>query len=207
MPQASRSPGTFDRDEKKTAIATAAVKVFAEKGIARAKMIEVAKEAGIGKGTIYEYFRSKDELFHYAVDRFFRSFNAQLQQALATTDDPTKRLEILVRTIFDSLKTSGPEMHIMLEIWAEGVRQGVEYFDLKGMYAGYRELIAGILTKGIDTGQFREVDPVSVAAAIIGALDGLMLQWILMEEALDLDKTPEELVRLIMNGISREQKP
>ncbi len=206
MPEESRSSRSFDRDEKKAAIARAAIKVFAEKGIARAKMIEVARAAGIGKGTIYEYFRSKDELFEFAVNQFFEALNLQLERELAKTDDPTRQLEILVRTTFDSLKSSGPEMHIMFEIWAEGVRAGVEYFDLGAMYAAYRELIAAILVDGMRKGQFREVDPISVAATIIGALDGLLLQWILIEDALDLDRAPDEFVRLIMNGLSAKQE-
>jgi len=169
-------------------------------------MIEVARAAGIGKGTIYEYFRSKEELFEFAVNRFFEFLNAELHRELAKTDDPSRQLEILVRTTFDSLRKSGPEMHLMLEIWAEGVRAGVEYFDLGAMYAGYRELIAGILVDGMRKGQFREVEPVSIAATIIGALDGLLLQWILMEDALDLDRTPDEFVGLIMHGLSAKKE-
>lgn len=202
MPEETRSSRTFDRDEKKKVIADAAISVFAEKGIARAKMIEVAEAAGIGKGTIYEYFRSKEDLFEYAVNRFFEIFNAQLYHELEKTDDPSRRLEIIVRTMFDSLRKSGPEMHIMLEIWAEGVRSGVEYFDLRAMYADYRDLISGILIDGMQKEQFRQVDPVSVASSIIGALDGLLLQWILMEDALDWDKTPDEFMGLMMNGLS-----
>lgn len=204
--EVSRPSRGFDRAEKKSRIADAAIRVFAEKGINGARMIEVAQEAGIGKGTIYEYFRTKEELFEFAVNRFFDVLSAQLQREIATTNDPSQKLEILIRTTFDSLRTSGPEMHIIFEIWAEGVRAGAEYFDLAAMYAGYREMIAGIVIDGIQVGQFRKVDPVSVAATIIGALDGLLLQWILMEDVLDLDKTPDEFIGLITHGLSAREK-
>jgi len=192
----------FDREEKKAQIARAAVKIFATRGIARARMAEVAEAAGVGKGTIYEYFRSKDELFEYAVNRFFDGMGAELEARLSEADDPVHALEVLIRTTFDTIRASGDEMHIMFEIWAEGVRSGVEYFDLKKMYADYRELISGIISGGLDAGVFRRVDPEMTAAAIIGALDGLLLQWILFEEGFDLESASRAFIDLVMNGLS-----
>jgi len=204
MTAAKRTPTrTFDREEKKKIIASAAVKVIAERGIARAKMIEVAREAGVGKGTIYEYFRSKDELFEYAVKQFFESMTEDLTLALSTIDDPSQQLEALVNTMFTSIQKAGPEAHIMFEIWAEGVRSGVEYFDLGAMYAEYRSLIAGIINAGMQNGQFRKVDPSLTASSIIAALDGLLLQWILVEDVFDLKDAASQLVDLLRNGLRR----
>ena len=191
-----------DRVEKKTQIARAAVKVFAESGIARAKMIDVARAAGVGKGTIYEYFRSKDDLFEYAVKHFFESISEDLTVALSLETDPARQLETLIRTTFESIRKAGPEAHIMLEIWAEGVRSGVDYFDLAAMYSDYRTLIAGIITAGIEKGQFRAVDPLLTGASIIAALDGLLLQWILLEDAFDLGDVAGQLIDLTMNGLA-----
>lgn len=199
----SASTPTFDREGKKKLIATAAVKVFAERGIARAKMIEVAREAGVGKGTIYEYFRSKDELFEYAVKQFFDSMTEDLTLALSTIDDPSLQLEMLIHTTFESIQKAGPEAKIMFEIWAEGVRSGVEYFDIRAMYADYRSLIAGIISSGMHSNQFRKVDPLLTASSIIAALDGLLLQWILVEDVFDLKDVASQLVDLLRNGLAK----
>ena len=203
-PSPSSGTRAFDPDLKKAQIAEAAVRVFAERGVAKAKMIEVAREANVGKGTIYEYFRSKDELFEFAVRRFMDGLFADLLRDLSTTDDPEEQLNVLVRTTLKSIQKAGRETHIMFEIWAEGVRSGTEYFDLQGMYAEYRTMIAGILEAGIQTGTFREMDTLAAASIIIGALDGLLLQWIMDIDAFDLNGAGDELMIILANGLENK---
>ena len=57
------SPKIIDKEAKKAEILQAAMQVFSRKGVAKTRMADIAVAAGIGKGTIYEYFRSKEEIF------------------------------------------------------------------------------------------------------------------------------------------------
>ena len=75
----------LSRDEKKTLIIRAAAGVFAEKGFVKTLMAEVAAAAGIGKGTVYEYFRSKDDLF-------FAVYESVIQESSGTADAALARL-------------------------------------------------------------------------------------------------------------------
>ena len=100
------TPRTVDKDQKRRDILEAAIKVFAERGVNHFKMIDIAKEAKIGKGTIYEYFRDKDDLilgcFGYFVGHYTEILGAMEESNLP----PDKRLERMIRESFDFFITN-----------------------------------------------------------------------------------------------------
>ena len=91
-------PRIVDKEAKKLQILHVAMRVFARKGVVKTKMIDIATEAGIGKGTIYEYFRSKDAIFVSAFTYFFETMQAELKQALASEHNPVRQLQILAES-------------------------------------------------------------------------------------------------------------
>ena len=96
---------------------------------------------------------------------------------------------------------------IMMDFWAEGIRNKDEKIlgtiNLEQIYTEYRSLISGILNDGIQKGVFRPVDTASLAAIIIAALDGVMLQWIMTPELIDMKKITDVLIDGLMNGIRK----
>ncbi|MBN2693554.1 TetR/AcrR family transcriptional regulator [bacterium] len=74
------SPKIVDKKAKKKIIMKHAIKIFAEKGYFQTKIIDIAKEAGIGKGTIYEYFRSKEEIISEAINMLMHSWMEKLPE-------------------------------------------------------------------------------------------------------------------------------
>ena len=196
------SPKIVDREAKRKQITQAAMSVFARLGIDNAKMTDIASAAGIGKGTIYEYFRSKDEVFAAAFELFQEEMDAEIGRRIWGVADPEEKLRVLVGTFVDIiLKHHTDFVEIMLEFWAEGIRRGHEVLDMKSMYEKYRQYIAAFLEEGVEKGAFRPLDAALVASTILGALDGLMLQWFLDREVFDLDRAGEELTRVILKGI------
>ncbi|GMQ80821.1 MAG: TetR/AcrR family transcriptional regulator [Rhodothermia bacterium] len=198
----SSGSSAFDPDLKKAQIAEAAIRVFAESGLAKAKMIEIAREANVGKGTIYEYFRSKDELVKYAVTLFLQTLNQQLDSELEREDDPMKKLEVIIHTTLESFWKVGHEGRFMIDIWADGVRSGVDYFDTPAMYAQYRALIGAVLDEGTRRGMFRKTDSLITASLIISLLDGMILQWALDPEALVYSDAEKGLLELLELGLA-----
>ena len=199
-------PKIIDKEVKKLEILHAAMKVFAHKGILNTKMIDIANEARVGKGTIYEYFRSKDEIFITAYQYVFTEANNNLTEALQTTSDPVKKLELVLNITFDSfMGHSGEFAAIMMDFWAEGVRRKdskvLDAFNLKGVYTEYRALVSSILQEGIKKGIFRDMDVNLVSSAFLGTLDGLALQWIIDPGAVNLQKVPAVILDGFLNGI------
>ena len=199
-------PRIINKAAKKSDILHAAMRVFARKGVVNTKMIDVAEEARVGKGTIYEYFRSKEEIFITAFEYVFDNAEMRVREALARTSDPVKKLEYMLEITFASIMgETGEFAAIMMDFWAEGVRtkdtEIIEEMNLKGKYANYRELIATILKDGIKKGIFRKMDVNLMSSAFLGALDGLALQWILDPGAIDMKKVTKVTLDGFLNGI------
>jgi len=199
-------PKIVDKETKKLEILHVAMRVFARKGVVKTKMIDIATAAGIGKGTIYEYFSSKEDIFKSAFVFFFQNLENTIQQVLSETDDPVEQLRLLLETSVESI-LHGEEgfAEIMMDFWADGVRNKdrdvLDVIDLKGIYARYRKVIKEIIENGIRRRVFREVDSQMVAALIIGALDGIMLQWILDRKAMNIRRGSQVLLDTLITGI------
>src|SRR5215210_2760582 len=78
--------------DKREAILRAAIKVFANKGYFNSKVADIAGEAGIADGTVYLYFKSKDEILHSIFDRAMTEFISEGKQELAKLDGPAEKL-------------------------------------------------------------------------------------------------------------------
>jgi TetR/AcrR family fatty acid metabolism transcriptional regulator len=195
-----------DKETKKFEIMHAAMHVFAKKGLVKTKMTDIADEAGIGKGTIYEYFRSKEEIFGTAFSYFFKKMNSMVSEALATTDDPVEQLRLLVDRSLRSFLHEGSDFAgIMMDFWAEGIRNKdqkiIEMINMGKIYEDYRRMIRSILENGIKKKIFRPLNTLYTSAIFIAAFDGIVLQWIMDRELIDLEKTADVLVDNFMNGI------
>lgn len=200
------APKIVDKEVKRMEILHAAIRVFSEKGVAKTKMIDIATAAKIGKGTIYEYFRSKDEVFAGTFTMFFEGMEGMLAEAVQSTDDPKEQLrKIIYASLVDFVKHGGEFIDIMMDFWAESVRNKdenmFEVFNLKKIYSDFRNLIIGILESGITKGIFRPIDSHAMASFLIGALDGLMLQQIMEPGVFDIKKAADAICDGFINGI------
>ena len=203
-------PKIVDKEAKKMEILHAAMQVFAQKGVVKTKIIDIATTAGVGKGTIYEYFRSKEEIFTSAYTYFFQTMESMVQEALSKEDDPLKQLELILTISLDAFMHIGEEFaDIMMEFWAEGIRNKnqdiLDAINLKGVYSNYRKMIQQILKKGIEKGMFKPMDTKSTASILIGALDGIMLQWIMDRKAINLRKVPVVILDSFIEGIRKRE--
>lgn len=202
------APKIVDKEAKKMEIMQAALQVFSQKGVASTKMIDIAKAASVGKGTIYEYFSSKEEIFATGFRYFFDGFEQEMEQALAQSQKPEEQLEILIRRSLSAFFEDQLEFAaIMLDFWAEGIRTKDNTINnainLKQLYQNYRKMIIQIINAGIKQGIFRKLDPVPYASFLIGALDGLMLQWVMEPEIFDIKLIADALCDGLLNGIKK----
>jgi len=202
------TPRIVNKEAKKMEIIQAAVKAFSTKGMVKAKMADIAQVAGIGKGTIYEYFRSKEEVFAAGFQIFFQEMKQQIESAIKTTCDPVEQLRLLINVSFKSFLHHGSDIAmIMMDYWAEGIRNKdekiLDAINLRKIYSEFRTMIRTIVDNGMRQGVFRTVDSHHVASVLIGAMDGLMLQWIMDHQDIDLDKATESVMDLFINCLCK----
>ena len=202
------SPKIIDKAAKKQEILNAALIVFAQKGITNAKMVDVAEAAGIGKGTIYEYFKNKEEIFQAGYDHFMQIMETRTAQSLSRIYDPLEKIEALIECWTNMLQDDLFEfIQIWMDFWAEGVRStsNKALIDLKKMYVQYRALIVKILDEGIEKGKIKPINTSIAASLLIGTLDGVMLQYIMDRDFLDLNEVVETIKQLYIKSLRCEE--
>jgi len=188
------SPIIVDKENKKQEILYAALRVFSRLGIPNVKMIDIAREAGIGKGTIYEYFRSKEEVIDETMKAFLSKMDNVNLAEQTSEHSPPQKVDFIVKGWMDILLADPLEAGVMVEMWAESLRKGKlkENTELREVYKRYRDSIKDIITEGIQIGEIRQVDAGSMATLIAATLDGLYLHWILGKDLVNLEKTAKE---------------
>ena len=198
---------TDKKIQKKETIIRAAAEVFAKKGFAGTVMADIAVQAGLGKGTLYEYFKSKDQLF-FAVFKWFTAETSRAVQVNASVLGAPASQKLLA--INDSLMNSWGNIKgqftLFMEFWAASSysRKADDYkAAFNYIYSEYRRMAASVLREGIDRGEFSEaIDVDSVAAALVGTWDALFLQaW--YDESFNLIETSRNFLAVVLAGLSR----
>ena len=172
----------LSRKEKKRAlIIKAAAKIFARRGFASTLMAEIAIEAGIGKGTLYEYFDSKEDLFFAVFEWFVKATEAEAKVSIsALGGSASERLDALSDSLMSSWAQMEDMYSLVMEFWsASASSQMRERFKqaFKNGYSDFRQIVSTLIREGIERGEFQpHVDIESVAAALVGTWDALLLQ-------------------------------
>jgi len=189
------------RAEKRARILEAASRVFACKGFLSATVAEVAREAKVADGTIYLYFRNKDDLLLRLVEARMNALCHAMEEVLARIEDPLEKLAAFIRFHLKMVEKSPEEAQVLIvELRQSGP-------DLKGALAElmrpYLAMLQQILEEGIAGGVMRPLDPRAVRHAIFGALDEVALAWLLRGRRFDLSHNAEQLAELFVGGLAQ----
>lgn len=201
-----------DKKEKREQILDAAVHEFAKKGFSRTTINDIAQAAGIGKGTIYEYFSNKEEIVQDTFRYFMRLMEPNFEAILISKIPAKDKLKQLIDGLSQFINDDYHEvMELMFEFWSEGIKdkssKGILFVEMIKFYHVYREIFADIIIEGMSDGSFRKnINPQSASSAIVGALDGLMVQWILEHEVLDFPDILRTVTDTFLNGLCLEKK-
>ena len=197
------------RMDKKVRIVEAAAKIFAQKGYAGAAVADIAVQAEIGKGTMYEYFDSKEDLF-FAVFEWFilKSGKTASVNISVLGESASKRLEALNDSIMGMWDEIKDPFTLTMEFWAaSSSSQMRDRFKqaFRQLYKEFRGIVVSLIRDGIERGEFRsDVKPEAIAASLVGTWDALFLQaW--FEEDFDPLIVAREFLEVIIKGLSTTQ--
>ncbi|MFQ5802341.1 MAG: TetR/AcrR family transcriptional regulator [Candidatus Methylomirabilales bacterium] len=197
-------PIIVDKGRKRKEILQAAMRIFAREGYHRARMDAVAEEAGIGKGTVYEYFKSKTDLFLALHEHMLSELKDFYMKELKGIRQPAAMLERFIAVAFETFRLWEPFFLVFFDFWAEGGRgeqQALLQTQMREAYAVSRDDVAAIIAAGVKDGSFRCDNPVLAAASILAALDGLVLQWLCDHDAFNLDAMRETLTQTVLRSL------
>ena len=174
----SATPGKRDAMiDKRERILDAAEQIFARHGFFAAKVSDVAKEAGVADGTIYLYFKSKDELLISLFERRMHQLNAALKAAIAGKHGRAA-LEAFIRCYVQLLHDEPAATEVLTIELRQSSKFMKEYANPE--FVDFLRTLGGIIASAQEAGELASTIPAHIAARMIfGMLDELALAWVL----------------------------
>ena len=194
------------KSKKRGQIVEAAARVFARNGYSKAVVADIAVEANIGKGTVYAYFKSKEDLFFAVFEWFQKKSETAATVGISalggSASDRLKALNDALMGLWDEIKDV---FVLVMEFWAaSSSTQMRRRFKaaFKQLYDDYRRIVSAVIREGIISGEFRsDVKPEPVAAALVGTWDALFLQaW--FDDGFDPAATAKDFLDTVLQGLS-----
>jgi TetR/AcrR family transcriptional regulator, fatty acid metabolism regulator protein len=189
--------------DKPQQIIEAAIRVFARNGYYNSRVSDIAREAGIASGTIYLYFRTKEEILVTLFREKMAAFVAHLRREIAGETDPVAKIRRLVELHFTVLE----ESPALAEVVQVELRQGHKFFRGASAHevSAYFELIGSVLEEGVAAGRFHADLPVKVATKVLfGAMDQMATSWVLGKRGYRLVETAEAVATIFLKGVTRD---
>lgn len=186
--------------DKRDAILRAATQVFAQRGFFNAQVADVAKAAGVAAGTVYLYFRSKDDLLVSLFERTMKDAIAEGRAALVGAVDPRERLSRIARLHLERL---GRDRDLAVVFQVE-LRQSTKFMER--FSSSYLREYLGIIREAVEAGQAnglfrRDVSATAAAKILFGALDEMATNWMLSRRTYPLEDEAATVIDLFLNGV------
>ncbi len=186
--------------DKREAILRAAIKVFAQKGYFNSKVADIAGAAGIADGTVYLYFKSKNEILHSIFDRAMEEFISEGKREIAEIDDAAERLRRIAQLHLEKLGADR-DLAIVFQVELRGSTKFMEEFSAAG-FAEYLSIIHRTIEDGQKSGAFRTDLNATVCSKILfGALDEMVTNWILSKNTYPLAPVADEVLKVFFGGV------
>ncbi len=191
-----------EKNNKYHQILEAAVKVFARQGFHQSTVAQIAKEAGVADGTIYLYFKNKDDIlvqfFNYRAKQVFESFREAVDGAETSAD----KLRNLVRSHLAEFQRDR-DGAVVYQVETHQNSRLAET-QIREMSQKYRDLVAEIVEQGQQEGTIRKDLYLGlVKRFIIGAVDEVINTWLHAEGEYDLISMADPLVELFIKGLEQ----
>ena len=195
-------PRLVDKRKKAEAIGRAALRTFRELGYHRARMADIAQAAGIGKGTLYEYFNDKADVLRFVFDDFFRAFREGAIRAMQGAASPGARLLALVDFAFEHVSEWEHHCAVYVDYFG-AARVGDEpRFSLAAIYDDMGTLLRALIEQARAGGEIApDVDPVAASEFLLSVFDGVVLHDIFAGRGCGKPALREVALRLLTRGL------
>ncbi|HUU40758.1 MAG TPA: TetR/AcrR family transcriptional regulator [Desulfatiglandales bacterium] len=190
-------------NEKHAKIITAATKIFAKKGFFKSKVSDIAREAGIADGTVYLYFKHKDDILISLFEEKMREVLDNMKKQLSLEDNPLSKIErfaLLHLRLIENNKDVAEIIQVELRQSGKFMKDytNTQFFE-------YLDLIGDIIQEGQEKGLIREdIIPGIAKRAFFGALDEMSRAWVLSKRhKYDIETAAKQISSYFINGIKR----
>lgn len=197
------SPKPDVSEERREQILDAAETVFGKRGFAKARMDDIVQEAGLSKGALYWYYKSKDALILALLDRVFGSEFSKAEELVEQQLPASQKLTSFMQAVMDDISHMQHLLPIGYEFVALAARRKPVRQAIGSYYQRYQELLSAIVRQGVESGEFEDLDPEQAAMMIIGLVEGLALMWFVAPDWVDLGELGDRPMHALLDGFLR----
>ena len=185
-------------------IQDAAMRVIARKGMAAATMQEIAEEAGVAKGTIYLYFRDRDELVEKTFETAITQLIARVEKAMIEEKSLEEKIRAAMTAKLSFFRENREFFRLYISLrFPEGDAQQQRRHkrNCEPKYLGSVGRLAGILEEAMDRGEIRRFDSHRLALFIVEGSNAIVVERVMEESSPSEEQDVEFLTQVIMGGI------
>lgn len=195
------SPKPDVSEERKDQIMKSAEEVFTRKGFDEARMDDIAEETGLSKGTLYLYYKSKDELITAILDRIFQREFKAFEDLDLSSISATEAVWVFAETAIKDIKVMQRLLPITFEFMGLAFRNRFVQQAFKNYFNRYLSFLIPVIQKGIDSGEFRSLNAQEVAIAMGAIMEGTILLWVYDNSMIELERHIRSGMELLLDGV------
>ncbi len=191
----------YDPQQKKKDILMAALEIFGRDGFYKAKVSDIAKQADVGKGTIYEYFDSKKNLFEEMVDFCGYKGLEYLTEEINKEESAIEKLKKYILIESQVMEEYGDIIYVFIQ---DSNKLGD---NVKSILMDYRqkkiEIMKDVLQEGIEVGAFKEISLEVTALSFMGAIHHLLFNRKIFGSPKEIEDIIQDFLEIFINGIKK----
>jgi len=189
-------------------ILSAAGKVFASKGFFPTTMSDIAREAEFGTGTLYKYFKSKEELYFTLIDEKAEEINRLVKAELSQKISAIERIKKVLGLQFEFIERNRDFFRIYISD-----RSRFEWNvkdDLgKGIHekmVTYINILAEVMSQGVKEKEFKPMNPMDLAHALVGIVNSFIFEWLISRETYPLISKLDTVLEIFLGGVEQMER-
>jgi AcrR family transcriptional regulator len=189
-------------------ILLAAEKLFAAKGFFPTTMSEIAQEAQFGTGTLYKYFKSKEDLYFTLIDEKTAEINDPVKAELSKKMSAVERIEKILRIQFEFVEKNRDFFRIYISErnrfeWTVKDDLGKSIHE---KMVSYIHLLAQVMNQGIKDATFKPKDPMDLAHALVGIVNSFIFEWLMASRPYPLLSKVDTVLDIFLRGAQRTER-
>ena len=193
-----------EKIDKRDALLRAAIETFAARGFFNAQVADVARTAGVAAGTVYLYFRGKDDLLISIFEKTMKEAIAAGRENIARHTDPLAQLRTIARLHLDRMSRDR-DLAVVFQVELRQSTKFMERFSATHLRE-YLGIIRDVIARGQSMGIFRKtLNPTLAAKLLFGMLDEMATNWILSRRKYSLIADADAIVDLFVRGAGTER--
>jgi len=189
-------------------ILSSAEKVFAAKGFFPTTMSDIAREAEFGTGTLYKYFKSKEELYFTLIDERVEEMSRLVKAELSQKTSAIERIKKVLGLQFEFIERNRDFFKIYIS-----ERSRFEWTVKDNLGKGihekmvtYIQLLVEVMRQGIKEKEFKPINPIDLAHALVGIVNSFVFEWLISRETYPLVSKVDAVLEIFLGGVKRMER-